>query len=174
MAPPLEGAELARLAVAYAEGEERAGAREIGGNNAGDFVRKYMHGEPGPWCAAFFCWCWDEAARATAAELPVKYTRSVPVLWARMLLFGQAQRAAAAASSGLVVQPGDAAFFDWRQEGRLDHVSMVHHVEPDGTFYTIGGNEGSALSGAPVQVRRRGLLGQIPTLYGIGKMSPPL
>lgn len=49
-----------RIALA----ELARGAREIGGNNMGPWVRKYTGGREGarwPWCAAFVTWCYRRA-----------------------------------------------------------------------------------------------------------------
>ncbi len=50
-------AETLRVALA----ELDAGAREVGGNNRGEWVRKYMGVEGLPWCAGFATWCYRRA-----------------------------------------------------------------------------------------------------------------
>lgn len=177
---------VADMAVAVAEGEAAAGAAEIGGNNAGPFVERYLnanhpaeishHGEP--WCVAFFCWCWMEAGRRAGVKLPVTYTRSSGTLWARMSEHGQvftrAEVRGPAQLSGPLgtrcPEPGDAVFWDFTGNGEPDHVNMVHHLDEDGALYTIGGNEGNEASGAPVRVKRRGPLGELPRVLGFGRM----
>jgi len=60
--PPQEmgGSTLGRAALATAIGELKAGAGEVGGNNSGPWVKKYLapagleEGEP--WCASFVSW----------------------------------------------------------------------------------------------------------------------
>ncbi len=57
-APTLTPAE---IALRYARIEAYTPAREIGGNNRGPFVHKYMNGREGKqwaWCAGFATWCW--------------------------------------------------------------------------------------------------------------------
>lgn len=176
---------VADLAVAFAEAEASAGAREIGGNNAGPFVEKYLNanhpesithrGEP--WCVAFFCWCWLQAERCTGRDLPVSFTRGAHELWARMDAHGQlatrssvlAQREPGGPPASFVPAPGDAAFWDFSGNNEPDHVNMVHHIE-GGALYTIGGNEGGEASGAPVRVKRRGLVEELPRMLGFGRM----
>src|SRR5438046_2558070 len=60
--PPEEagGSQLGRGALAAAIGELNAGAGEVGGNNSGPWVVKYLNGmaeEGRSWCAAFGSWC---------------------------------------------------------------------------------------------------------------------
>jgi len=56
--PASGGSELGRAALAAAIGQMKAGAREIGANNSGRFVEKYLAGivdTPANWCAGFCC-----------------------------------------------------------------------------------------------------------------------
>jgi len=173
-------------AVAFAEAEARAGAGEVGGDNAGPFVEKYLNanhperithrGEP--WCVAFYCWCWLQAARSAGTELPVSFTRSAHQLWGWLAAHGQvltrAQALAQKEPGGPEVSfrpaPGDAVFWDFSGNGEPDHVNMLHHIDADGTIHTIGGNEGNEESGAPVRVKRRGLLEELGRVLGFGRM----
>jgi hypothetical protein len=58
--------DLSKDILAAARSEMRANAREIGGNNRGPFVAKYLEPSglrpPQPWCAAFASWCLLRAA----------------------------------------------------------------------------------------------------------------
>lgn len=172
---------VAQLAVQFAEGEANAGAREVGGNNAGPFVRKYLNGGRRdakyadlPWCAAFWCWCWWQACRLCERPPPFQYTLSSGTLLRAFLSRGwyvplRPQDAAPPPEP----KPGDACFWDFSGNGEPDHVNMVHHVDEGGVLHTIGGNEGSETSGAPVQVKRRGRLDELaPRLIGFGLMFP--
>jgi hypothetical protein len=51
---------------------------------------------------------------------------------------------------------------------------MVHHMDPDGTLYTVGGNEGTEASGAPVKLKRRGRIQELTELLAVGWMVPEL
>jgi hypothetical protein len=177
-------------ALAYALQEARTGAREIGGNNLGPWVEKYLNAEhphrvthvEEPWCAAFLCWCWMHAARDASASLSVGYTRSTNALFNRLAQCDQAVRVSRgevvserAAPVRLAPQPGDACFWDFSGNGVPDHVNMVVRLEgegPEAVLHTIGGNEGSERSGAPVEVKRRGRLCDLPALYGFGWPTP--
>lgn len=66
----------------------RAGAREIGGNNRGPFVAKYLEPSglkpPQPWCAAFVSWCMLRATRKRGLkELPYFMSAREMFNWAR-------------------------------------------------------------------------------------------
>lgn len=66
--------EFNKTLLSIARAEMRAGAREIGGNNRGPFVAKYLEPSglkpPQPWCAAFVSWCLMRAAKAVGARRP--------------------------------------------------------------------------------------------------------
>jgi len=68
LAPPLTLARQIRAAaLSVALGEHIAGAREIGGNNQGSWVRKYLNNlaqEGSDWCASFVSWCFRETGFA--------------------------------------------------------------------------------------------------------------
>jgi len=177
---------VADLAVAFAEAEARAGAQEIGGNNAGPFVEKYLNANhPGtlthrgePWCVAFFCWCWLQAERCTGQALAVEFTRGARELWARMEKHGLVLTRAEALESAqadlkpapFTPAPGDAVFWDHNGNGDPDHVNMLHRIDDAGVLYTIGGNEGNEDSGAPVRIKKRGRLAELGALHGFGRM----
>lgn len=173
-----ENSVLGDIACGHAEAEAKAGAREIDGNNGGPFVDKYLNanhperithnGEP--WCAAFFLWCWLQALRPLGRDLPFRFTRSASVLWSRLQELGQAWPAAGQAQLALMLKPGDALFWDWDGNNSPNHVNMLHHVDADGVIFTIGGNEGKESSGAPVRIKKRGKVGELPALLGFGRV----
>lgn len=183
--------QMALIAVAFAEQEAAAGAREVGGNNTGPWVRKYLNArnpekathDKEPWCCAFYCWCWLEAAQTFGTKLAIPYTRSCGVLLGGMKERGwlqvRAQVISANAQRALEphlfrVRPGDAAFWDFNGDGKADHVNMVHHMDPDGILYTLGGNEGAESSGAPVKLKQRGRIQELTDLLAVGWMVPEL
>jgi len=137
--------------VDIADSEIKAGAREIGGNNQGPFVEKYLNAnhperithQGEPWCAAFYLWCWLQIG-----PIPFPFTRSSHILYERMPW-----------SSRVLTnpQPGDALFWNYHKDGNdsPSHVNMVHHVDSAGVIYTVGGNEGDESSGAPVKIKPR-------------------
>ncbi len=86
------------------------------------------------WCAEFISVCLAESG------LPCMHTASVY----------QASQSAKAGTNGLgwlgrdaTLRPGDAACFDWGGQGNPAdmHIAAVEVPNPDGTFFTIAGNE---------------------------------
>jgi hypothetical protein len=67
-------------------------------------------------------------------------------------------------------RPGDALFWNYHSDGTdgPSHVNMLHHVDADGTVYTIGGNEGDESTHAPVRVKPRRDLAR---LWGVGSFG---
>lgn len=173
--------ELGQLAVAFAEGEANAGAREVDGNNAGPFVEKYLNADRPDgsvryrglsWCVGFFLWCWIQACRLSERPMPFRFTLSSGTLLDLFRSRGwYAPLRQEDAAPLPTPRPGDAVFWDFSGNGEPDHVNMVHHLNSDRVLYTIGGNEGTEASGAPVQVKRRGRLDELaPRLIGFGLM----
>lgn len=167
---------LGDTALRYALEELRAGASEQGGNNQGPFVEKYLNAQHPerithrgqPWCAAFWSWCWLQAAHELGEQLPVPYSRSCSVLRVHFQALGLLRPPQ---GDDRPVQAGDAAFWDRDGDGNPDHVNMVYELR-SGELVTIGGNEGSEASGAPVHIRSRGRLSSLSTLLGFGLMYP--
>lgn len=166
---------MGEIALRYALQEMAAGAAEIGGNNRGPFVEKYLnarhpdrieHREQ-PWCAAFWCWCWLEAQRETRRPVAISFSRSCAHLLAQFEERGQVRQPS---HDSRPILPGDAVFWDFAGGGTVHHVNMVYEVR-DGVLYTIGGNEGSEDSGAPVSVKRRGAVASLKQVYAFGLMS---
>ena len=65
---------LGRLVVAYAKRHLREHPREIGGTNAGPWVRLYMDGLEGPaapWCAGFACFVLKQATESAGVDMPI-------------------------------------------------------------------------------------------------------
>ena len=58
---------LSETALSIARSEIKKGAQEVGGNNRGPFVAKYLQPSglrpPQPWCAAFVSWCLLSASK---------------------------------------------------------------------------------------------------------------
>src|SRR5262245_7551306 len=61
--PPRGGSRRGRAALETAISELKAGAKEVGENNSGPFVRKYLNRivePPANWCAGFVSWCFAQ------------------------------------------------------------------------------------------------------------------
>ncbi len=145
--PELGGSAVGRRALEAAIGELTAGAREIGGNNRGPFVKKYLQpaglDEGEMWCASFASWCLLQASGANKNQMPVPYCAGARALLGKFQDKGWASKP----QSGYRPVPGDLVFW-WRV--RLDawegHVGLVHQVR-DGMLYTVEGNRSPAVQG---------------------------
>lgn len=145
--PASGGSTRGRAALEAAIAELKGNAREIGGNNSGPFVRKYLApagiAEGNPWCASFVSWCFLQAAGGAEAAMPFAYAPS-----ARGLLSEFKQQGwASAPGSDYLPQPGDVVVW-WRVSlaGWLGHTGLVHSVA-DGMLYTIEGNRSPRVQG---------------------------
>ena len=118
-------------ALEAAIGELNAGAREIGGNNMGPWVKKYMRGREGdPWSVGFLSWCFGQAP----SGIPFTYTLS-----GNSLLDEFRQRKwFYPEKSGYVPKPGDIMFF-MKTPAQIRHVGIIELVEKD-IITTIEGN----------------------------------
>jgi hypothetical protein len=144
-----------RVALAAAIAELNAGAREIGGNNKGPWVRKYLNGL-GPqgrsWAAGFVSWCYSQ----NKDDAPFDYSLSARDIYRGFRRNGWAHEP----GTGYQPQPGDIVVW-WRL--RLDewqgHIGLVYELK-DGVLYTIEGNKSPRVQGfAYVESRVGRLLG---------------
>ncbi len=147
--PPPEagGTAMGRAALQVALNELIAGAGEVGGDNRGPFVKKYLSiaglSEGQPWCASFSSWCFVEAAGHDLSRLPFR-----PSAGARDLLRQlKSKELAFAPSEREMPQPGDLVFW-WRESlaSFKGHVGFVHQLK-DGMLYTIEGNRSPKVQG---------------------------
>ena len=142
--PPasLGGSARGRAALAVAIGELKAGAGEVGGNNRGRFVKKYLHGlvsEGNPWCAGFVSFCFSQ----NAPGMPFAYTVGARDVLRQFKGKGWAQPP----SSDYVPVPGDVVVW-WRESlpSGKGHVGLVHQLS-NGFLYTIEGNKSPNVQG---------------------------
>ncbi len=142
------GSAIGRAALMAAIGELKAGAGEIGGNNQGKWVKKYLDPVPlgvgNAWCAAFLSWCFLQAVGGDKAKMPFRYTAGARDL------FNQLKNKCLAikdAGPAYIPQPGDIVAW-WRvsMASGLGHIAIVHHFE-DGFLYTIEGNKAANVAG---------------------------
>ena len=157
--PAAGGSARGRAALMAAAGEMKAGACEIGGNNCGPFVRKYLEpagiAEGHPWCALFVSWCFLQAAGGDKASMPFAYAPSARTMLAEF----KRQGWASAPGSGYLPQPGDIVVWWVSLQGWLGHVGLVHSAQ-EGMLYTIEGNRSPRVQGfAYVSSRMDRLLG---------------
>lgn len=141
------GSAIGRAALEAAVGELRAGAAEIGGDNRGPFVKKYLQPagfpEGEPWCASFASWCYLQACGGAASRMPFNYCPGARALMAEF----QQKGWAVTPESGYLPKPGDLVFW-WRVQldGWQGHVGLVHQLK-DGMLYTIEGNRSPRVQG---------------------------
>jgi len=153
--PPedMGGSVRGRNALAAAIVEMAAGACEIGGNNRGEWVRKYLHGlveEGNSWCAGFVSWCFSRDTQGT----PFRYSVGARDILRQCKSKGWAH----APGEGYMPVPGDIVVW-WRVNlaGWQGHVGLVHQVR-DGILYTIEGNKSSRVEGFSYVLSRMGQL----------------
>lgn len=129
--------------VRVEEAAARLGIHEVGGNNQGPWVKKFL-AEVGlpqgyPWCAAFQSY---ELHQAAGEKLPIE-SASVEAFYD----YGKAH-------GWIVTRPlrGDLVCFDFDGDGRFnDHIELVDKVlalGPVFTLRTIGGNTSSGVAGS--------------------------
>lgn len=127
---PVEALALVALEVA----REELGRGELGANNAGPDVAKYRGDDKhAAWCAAFVCWCFEEAARRLGVPMPFKRSHGAKRCYR---IIGNA---------GAFVDlpmPGDVACWHRGAAGSwMGHVALVDAVDGD-LFSCIEGNRG--------------------------------
>lgn len=158
---PRGGTSHGRRALRRSISEMTDGAREIGGNNRGRYVERYLAGivdPPASWCAGFVSFCY---AREDG-EPPFNYS-----LGARDIRSQFKSRGWAYDLGEDFPAPGDIVVW-WRgqPEGWMGHIGLVHHLE-DGVLWTIEGNKGSF----PARVRTFPyVLSRVERLLGFGRV----
>ena len=102
------------------------------------------------WCACFVSWCADQCGYIESGIIP-KFSGCIDgVNWFKT--HGQWQ------GSRYEPHAGDFIFFDWRQDGSIDHVGIVEKCE-GGMIYTIEGNSGDACRQRQYAVGSRAIYG---------------
>lgn len=87
------------------------------------------------WCACFVSWCADQCGYLDSGIIPKFSLCSDGVEW--FVANGQWQ------SRSYEPSAGDIIFFDWDEDGTIDHVGIVEKCE-NGMVYTVEGNSGDA------------------------------
>jgi len=145
----------AALVVSYAQQHLRARPREVGGENAGPWVRLYMNGNEGPdwpWCAGFACFVLKQACDTAGIALPIRPSVSCDALASSARERGRfVKEAARAAIADL--GPGS-LFLNRRTSSDWVHTGIVLGFREE-VFETIEGNTNDAGSREGYEVCRR-------------------
>lgn len=143
----LGGSKIGRRALTAAIAELKEGAGEVGGNNCGPWVKKYLNparlDEGNSWCASFVSWCYLQSSGGQQDQMPFAYCPGARALLKEFRAKGWAQEP----QSGYQPTPGDIVVW-WRVQlaGWQGHVGLVHQVK-DGMLYTIEGNRSPRVQG---------------------------
>jgi len=147
--PPRDagGSVIGRAALHAAIGELVAGAGEIGGNNKGQWVAKYLAfaglPEGTSWCASFVSWCYLQASGGIKENMPLPYCPAARGLLQELKNKGWQQPP----QSAYQPLPGDIVVW-WRESetGWQGHTGLVYRTL-DGYLYTIEGNRSPRVEG---------------------------
>lgn len=154
--------DIGRAALTAAINELKAGACEVGGNNLGPWVKKYLGpaglDEGNSWCASFVSWCYLQACGGDMHKMPFPYCPGARALLSEFRDKGWVQNL----QSGYQPKPGDIVVW-WREQlsGWQGHVGLVHQTQ-NGMLYTIEGNRSSRVQGFSY------VLGRMEKLLGFG------
>ncbi len=136
------GSQIGRAALTVAISELNSGAKEIGGNNCGPWVKKYLNGlaqEGSSWCAGFVSYCFAKSGLA----MPFDYTVSARDLLNQLRNKGWCYNA----QDNIAPEPGHIIVW-WRNkpDSWQGHTGIVHHFQ-EGILFTIEGNRSSKVDG---------------------------
>lgn len=107
------------------------------GNGGGTYWSWYGFSSREEWCACFVSWCADQCGYIEAGVIPKFSLCSAGMEWFESR--GQFM------DGSYVPAAGDIIFFDWGNDGSIDHVGIVESVV-DGTVYTVEGNSGDKVA----------------------------
>lgn len=107
------------------------------GNGGDTYWSWYGFTERKEWCACFVSWCADQCGYIDSGVIPRFSLCSAGMEWFESR--GQFM------DGSYVPAAGDLVFFDWKNDGTIDHVGIVESVE-DGTVYTVEGNSGDKVA----------------------------
>ena len=126
------------------------------GNKGGEpYWRWYGFNSRIEWCAVFVSWVYNQVGELNIAvpKFSTCHTQGVP--WFKTLGLWK--------DKGYVPKSGDVIFFDWEQDGHVDHVGIVE--TSDGKeVYTIEGNSRDEVKRKKYKIKSKYIYG-----YGIPK-----
>ncbi len=137
---PAGGSATARAALAVAIAEMNAGHGEVGGNNMGPHVTRYLNGivgTPNDWCAGFVSFCFSTSGQ----PMPFKYSVGARDILDQLKAKGWAVKP----DNTHPPLPGDIIVW-WRQapSSWKGHIGIVHSYD-NGIVRTIEGNKTSTV-----------------------------
>lgn len=107
------------------------------GNGGDTYWSWYGFSQRVEWCACFISWCADQCGYIESGTVPKFSLCSAGMEWFESR--GQFR------DGSYVPAIGDIVFFDWGNDGSIDHVGIVESVV-DGIVYTIEGNSGDKVA----------------------------
>lgn len=107
------------------------------GNGGDTYWSWYGFSSREEWCACFVSWCADQCGYIEAGMIPKFSLCSAGMEWFESR--GQFM------DGSYVPATGDLVFFDWENDGSVDHVGIVESVV-DGNIYTVEGNSGDKVA----------------------------
>lgn len=107
------------------------------GNGGDTYWSWYGFSSREEWCACFVSWCADQCGYIEAGVIPKFSLCSAGMEWFESR--GQFM------DGSYVPATGDLVFFDWGNDGSVDHVGIVESVV-DGNIYTVEGNSGDKVA----------------------------
>lgn len=122
------------------------------GNSGETYWSWYGFDSEVEWCACFVSWCAEQCGYLDSGTVPKFSLCSDGVDWFNSR--GQFE------DGSYVPVVGDIIFFDWEEDGDVDHVGIVEDVV-NGVVHTIEGNSGNA-------VRQRNYFLGDSRIYGYG------
>ena len=128
---------------------------QLGNEGGQPYWSWYGFGGRVEWCACFVSWCADQCGYLESGIIPRFSVCSDGVDWFKKN--GQWQ------NKNYESQTGDLIFFDWGNNGTIDHVGIVEKCE-NGIVYTVEGNSGDACKQQSYPVGSN-------SIYGYGVVS---
>lgn len=162
---------LSHAALGEAHGDARHAVREVGGNNAGPWIRTYLTNvdppihDSAPWCAAAVQYWFDMAAKLMGYANPLDAVK----LEALVASYHQWATDTGRLVTPATLLPGDLICFNFNGQ-RWDHIGMISRPIGNGMIVTVEGNTSpgvgeagdpeSQRDGDGVFVKQRSLLKQ--------------
>lgn len=153
-------------ALGFAIAELDHGVREVGGQNTGPRVRKYLENAEinvaAPWCAAFVQYVTDAVCNLLVRPNPLDAVK----LEAYVQSYHEWAKNAGVIIPAEQAGPGDLVLYNFNGQ-RWDHIGILLDAPTDKLFRAIEGNtnDGGAREGDAVQVRVRSMAKNYPVEF---------